>query len=828
MVVTISLLTQRDARLAVIWRLAICSRKSRIGGVSKQEIRRQSVRDACTLIGRLIEGHGSVSEKCSLYIIAQLMFGTTILFSRQVEILRNDAVEAVELLKNKFRSELNEMNIENPKITKSDRKKMIVLNDTERPPHKRPRKSPATELDTSLDITLDPKLLLPVADKHAITLRDELPSAWPSNYVDEDDLEPLEADDLHQFYDAYGERTFLEFQSSSSAKRQTDDIRNAESFASPPPPHTDELRPFEFRNPEERTPERTPSKRKSPFEPAPGLEDVLNMPLFSFGDRHSSIELDEELDNLRTSSADSQTEKFVAPQSSEGLILESIDEVEIRNLSIMKTPIRRRQLNNRGVTQIRHDQMREMQNDYSSLKHDSARRLMIDETEIAHLTLNQLLDPVPHVQISRRFPRELVSLYERNRRGEKYNKDVGTMVSDLNSTMDSEEGLTNVTGLSELDLENLRFGETPLKEQEIRVRSPSPKRIEEVVREGNSQNDVSKISAVFDNVSLSRFSNENSQKSTTTIGPFATDQRCTVDVSKHEIRQRVLRACQISAPFPGKFEEMLNPNEGKRVAARAFYTLLEMMKERVVKVKPQEKPYGAIEILLESPEGSLDLDEPEMNEMSLVLAAIFAVLAASEAAKCSVKNGDMSARWQVVDGELTMEVTTKNMGNNQWSAVGFGPDMSDLEVIVFRVIDNSPSVRTGTTSGYGAPQFDATLGLSLESVDYNSNTFVARFSRPLGSLSGCKTWNFVTDGTIEDGEIGYHNSPPHSFFGAQDLTNNGEVISMGSPQIRVTNVCPAECTQIFMTRTSIVDPVPIAAVYNNRISTRFDALFDSN
>ncbi|CCD72836.1 DOMON domain-containing protein [Caenorhabditis elegans] len=143
------------------------------------------------------------------------------------------------------------------------------------------------------------------------------------------------------------------------------------------------------------------------------------------------------------------------------------------------------------------------------------------------------------------------------------------------------------------------------------------------------------------------------------------------------------------------------------------------------------------------------------------LCVSLAILGA-QSAKCTAKSGDISARWQVVDGELTVEVTTKNVGNNEWSAVGFGPDMSDLIVVIFQVVDFKPSLVTGTTQGYGAPALDASPSVTLQSLDYNSNTLVARFARPVGSLSTCTTWNFVTEGSIEDGSIGYHNAAPHT------------------------------------------------------------------
>ncbi|CAI2305749.1 unnamed protein product [Caenorhabditis sp. 36 PRJEB53466] len=51
--------------------------------------------------------------------------------------------------------------------------------------------------------------------------------------------------------------------------------------------------------------------------------------------------------------------------------------------------------------------------------------------------------------------------------------------------------------------------------------------------------------------------------------------------------------------------------------------------------------------------------------------------------------------------------------------------------------------------------------------------------------------------------------------------------SLGTPEIQVPNVCPNDCTGIFTQRDVATDPVPQAAIYNNRISNRFDTLFDA-
>ncbi|PIC49980.1 hypothetical protein B9Z55_001062 [Caenorhabditis nigoni] len=58
---------------------------------------------------------------------------------------------------------------------------------------------------------------------------------------------------------------------------------------------------------------------------------------------------------------------------------------------------------------------------------------------------------------------------------------------------------------------------------------------------------------------------------------------------------------------------------------------------------------------------------------------------------------------------------------------------------------------------------------------------------------------------------------------------SGSTLSnLGSPEIQITDVCPNECTGVFTQRDVAVDPVPQAAIYNNRISNRFDTLFDAS
>uniref|UniRef100_A0A1I7XEF0 Egg protein n=1 Tax=Heterorhabditis bacteriophora TaxID=37862 RepID=A0A1I7XEF0_HETBA len=64
----------------------------------------------------------------------------------------------------------------------------------------------------------------------------------------------------------------------------------------------------------------------------------------------------------------------------------------------------------------------------------------------------------------------------------------------------------------------------------------------------------------------------------------------------------------------------------------------------------------------------------------LILASTYVAAVFSQ---CSYNNGDISSRWQVVNGELTIEFINRNIGNNQWTGNGFGPGMVDTEKTLY-------------------------------------------------------------------------------------------------------------------------------------------------
>ncbi|KJH47511.1 DOMON domain protein [Dictyocaulus viviparus] len=200
--------------------------------------------------------------------------------------------------------------------------------------------------------------------------------------------------------------------------------------------------------------------------------------------------------------------------------------------------------------------------------------------------------------------------------------------------------------------------------------------------------------------------------------------------------------------------------------------------------------------------------------------------------QCSFNDDDISARWQVSGDELTIEFVNKQIANNKWTGIGFGPSMENLEVVVVKIEDNKPSLVTGFTSGYGPPSLDSNANVVSSLLQFNSNQLTFRFTRPLNSngarkhsLEECQKWNFVKEGEVENGEIGSHSASPSSisFISSSPLNSEGEVRKHKNKPTAVT-VCPKQCRELFQNRDVLRNPVPQKAIYNNHQSSRFDGL----
>ncbi|WKX91203.1 hypothetical protein Q1695_009774 [Nippostrongylus brasiliensis] len=164
----------------------------------------------------------------------------------------------------------------------------------------------------------------------------------------------------------------------------------------------------------------------------------------------------------------------------------------------------------------------------------------------------------------------------------------------------------------------------------------------------------------------------------------------------------------------------------------------------------------------------------------MLLVLLVATLLPSVTATCSYNSGNLTSRWQVVDGKITIELENKNIGKHRrWTSIGFGPNMEKMEVVLVKIVDSVPTMVTGHTTGYSEPTYDSVPSVELDKLSYKGRRLVLRFSRPLGangprkhSLEQCQKWNFAKEGIIFDDEVGTHTEKP--------------------PQVEI---CPKQCTK---------------------------------
>uniref|UniRef100_A0A8R1DKM0 DOMON domain-containing protein n=1 Tax=Caenorhabditis japonica TaxID=281687 RepID=A0A8R1DKM0_CAEJA len=142
---------------------------------------------------------------------------------------------------------------------------------------------------------------------------------------------------------------------------------------------------------------------------------------------------------------------------------------------------------------------------------------------------------------------------------------------------------------------------------------------------------------------------------------------------------------------------------------------------------------------------------------------------------CNFSNGGVRANWKIVNRSLQIHYTNARISNNQWTAIGFGPGMQNLNVIVFLVQNGRVQVRTGKTNGYRAPTFDNRSSVNVHSSNISGTTLNVLITVPLNfngmNLLNCQTWNFVQTGQLMNGQLSRHTTTP----------------------FRVNNVCASQC-----------------------------------
>ncbi|PIC32868.1 hypothetical protein B9Z55_013050 [Caenorhabditis nigoni] len=139
----------------------------------------------------------------------------------------------------------------------------------------------------------------------------------------------------------------------------------------------------------------------------------------------------------------------------------------------------------------------------------------------------------------------------------------------------------------------------------------------------------------------------------------------------------------------------------------------------------------------------------------LILATIGVVASQT----CNFQKSAVKANWKIVNGALQIQYQNNRITNNQWTAIGFGPGMTSLNVIVFMVQNGQITTRTGRTTGYGPPVFDNQNNMNLSMASLSGSTLNALFSVPW-NVRICQAMNFVQSGPINNGQMGVHTSRP--------------------------------------------------------------------
>ncbi|CAB3408148.1 unnamed protein product [Caenorhabditis bovis] len=473
------LLAREQAVFYVVWQYATRQKNS----VDKREVLKQKLTKLCESIMELIPtmGKSGTTPQLSLYLLAQLLYGTVLIYSKQVDFLQKDAEMLKENLRNKnllakIIKEFEKHEKRKERLRSLSAAGTIDLN-----------------AELGMDINLIPDESLSVSRKE-ITLTEDLPfPTWKNHDLNED---------LIQFYSPINDfssgdtfqRTFVESNNSEESNRG--DIRNASSFFAEnlefaPVPNRDaaksgvrdiddsrekrntkdltvanQIEPA-FVDPLEQTnlegiavaqPEERPQivaeddilrnapdvVAQPPEQPSkdPFIDEVrdqfeippqVSTPFTPINDGRISILTPTPLENERIRSMsvhsrpitpklhDSTLQTPLKRRFDETLELDS----QIFMEPIHQAPRRKNPKFDRGDLQISKEEMKAMEKDYSSLLKDM-RNVMIKEPNPNELTIEQLFDPSPYYINRKRFPEMLRSLYGPGR----YNPNIGTTIED--------------------------------------------------------------------------------------------------------------------------------------------------------------------------------------------------------------------------------------------------------------------------------------------------------------------------------------------------------------------------------------------------------------
>ncbi|NP_001317850.1 Rad21/Rec8-like protein C-terminal eukaryotic domain-containing protein [Caenorhabditis elegans] len=371
------------------------------------------------------------------------------------------------------------------------------------------------------------------------------------------------------------------------------------------------------------TPTKSIPQEEEVFQPATHLKDVLrfaHLPI-ALDETERRRSMDEEMEEARNSGINTE---FLTPQQMNvpriaSEILELDDEVLIPR-TIPKAPhsaTKNQMAENEGAEEginykIPLRDMHHLMEDYSSLHFKDVEPLCRKTSKV--MNLKDLLNPIPYY-LRKGCNTDMWDLFKVKTR--KFDSTIGR--HDVSDTEDEDEEAERRNRreaerelLETIDLSQMKFMATPLKEKSpIMTPAHRPEEIEfreelEVPRlEQFEPMNVNPISPRMDEPALLE---ENWNSKPTWSNPISENIADALT-----IRANIIHKLNSECPYEVTLDSIIPlAATSRREAARTFYTVLELLKEREIKAI-QRDPYGNIDLLL-STDDIEDIDELAMAD----------------------------------------------------------------------------------------------------------------------------------------------------------------------------------------------------------------------
>lgn len=535
----------------IIWALAFKSKS-----ISTRKLRDINVSGVCDKIEELIKTK-SYLRRFGLYQVVTLLYGTTILYSKQTGIFLRDIEKVAASIRKEFHS-FEIFDLETKKIEKKGKRKRVTLAESEK------------LID---DDEVPAKLQTNVADLCSITLHDvpsQNPFAWEqANPLAHEDLEPVDEGHMAELTRLFG-----------------GDVVPSSRVFSPQSSSQDRDKSFH------------PVYRDS----ADPLSEEHEIARDVIGNQSMTLEenLRQELEEQRRLS--SSEEGFDGQQVEPEVPLFKLPTLDNRNLS---TPVKRRRIE-RETKQLALATLQNNRDQYGDLIRPRDRLLISRTQDHGFLALDQLLAVTPFSMHSNKVHvvREIAALFPN--RPEMAAED--RICVDNENQLDSSDLRVSIclasknTSLDELQLDNLQFCATSLA-----LESPQSTQNVSLSFQKTDESNVFNIPEIaeidhtsnqYQDLIGSSFIDQfvSSERTNVQLSTIPSEKVDKIELSRDEIALKLFNSSD--APFATNFSSVFPPSfTDKKVAARAFYILLEMKKRLLIDVV-QDSSFGEIKYTL--------------------------------------------------------------------------------------------------------------------------------------------------------------------------------------------------------------------------------------